>query len=80
MREVGHIFRGTTIKGGFEFSGAATWMRKGVVFLSFRKGRRQRFLKFRWDGASVADDINRAKVFRAERFSHCDQAHDNFGD
>ena len=72
MREVGDIFRGTTIKGGFEFDGASTWNRKGVVFLWFRKGNRERSLKFSWDGLSVADAINRAKMFRAERFSHCD--------
>jgi hypothetical protein len=76
-REIGDIFRGTRIKGGFEFSGVSTRTGKGFVHLSFRKGRGHRgdsykVLKFRWDGASVADAIQRAKVFRAERFSHCD--------
>jgi hypothetical protein len=70
-REVGEIFRGTTIKGGFEFTGASTWQRKGVVFLSFRKDHRQRFLKFNWDGVRVTDAVNRAKAFRAARFPHC---------
>jgi hypothetical protein len=71
-REIEHLFRGTTIRGGFEFEWASTRERAGLVRLSFRKGHRQRFLKFRWDGASVANAVNRARVFRAERFSHCD--------
>ncbi|HEX6376888.1 MAG TPA: hypothetical protein VFZ91_14345 [Allosphingosinicella sp.] len=70
-REIEHIFRGTVIRGGFEFEWASTRERAGLVRLSFRKGRRQRFLKFRWDGASVEDAVNRARLFRAERFSHC---------
>ena len=72
-REITPVFRGTTIKGGFEFEWVSARERAGLVRLSFRKGGRQRFLKFRWDGASVADAINQAKAFRAERFSHCDQ-------
>ncbi|HYD38437.1 MAG TPA: hypothetical protein VEA60_12535 [Allosphingosinicella sp.] len=71
-REIEHILRGTTIRGGFEFEWASTRERDGLVRLAFRKGRRQRFLKFRWDGASVEDAINRARLFRAERLSHCD--------
>ena len=74
-REVEHIFRGTTIKGGLAFEWASTRLQEGVVHLSFSKGRRQKLLKIRWDGASVADALNRARLFRAERFSHCDQAH-----
>jgi hypothetical protein len=47
--------------------------REGLVRLCFgKKGRRQKFLTFRWDGASVVDAIERARAFRAERFSHCD--------
>ena len=71
-REIEPLFRGTTIKGGFEFEWVSARGRAGVVRLSFRKGYRQRFLNFRWEGTSVADAINRAKVFRKERFSHCD--------
>lgn len=71
-REIKPLFRGTTIRGGFEFEWASARERAGLVRLSFRRGHRQRFLKFHWDGASVADAINHAKVFRAERFSHCD--------
>ena len=71
-REVEHLFRGTTIRGGFEFDWASTRIREGLVHLSFRKGHRQRLLKFSWDGASVAGAIDRARVFRAERFAHCE--------
>jgi hypothetical protein len=70
-REIEHIFRGTTIKGGFEFSGVSTRTRRGFVHLSFRKGYAHKLLKFRWDGASVSGAIERAKLFRAERFPHC---------
>lgn len=74
-REVDRLFRGTTIRGGLEFQWASTRIQEGFVRLSFGKGQRQKFLKFRWDGARVADALNEAKLFRAERFSHCDQAH-----
>jgi len=71
-REVEHIFRGTTIRGGLVFEWASTRLQEGAVHLSFSKGCRHKLLKLRWDGANVADAINRAKLFRAERFSHCD--------
>ena len=71
-REAEHIFRGTTISGGLAFEWASTRLQEGVVHLRFSKGCRHKLLKFRWDGASVADAINRAKLFRAERLSHCD--------
>jgi hypothetical protein len=71
-REIEHIFRGTTIRGGFEFERVSTRTREGFVHLTFRKGRQYKLLKFRWDGASVAGAVNAAKLFRAERFSHCD--------
>lgn len=71
-REIEDIFRGTTIRGGFEFEWASTRERDGFVRLCFRKGYRQKFLKFRWDRASVAGAIEQAKVFRAERLPHCD--------
>lgn len=71
-REIEPLFRGTTIRRGFEFERVSARNQDGFVHLSFRKGHRQKFLKFKWDGTSVADGINRAKVFREERFSHCD--------
>jgi hypothetical protein len=71
-REIADIFRGTTIKGGLAFGWADTRRRKGFVYLYFSKGYRHKLLKFRWDGASLAGAIEQAKVFRAERFSHCD--------
>jgi len=69
-REVEQLFRGTRIRRGFEFQWASTSRQE--VQLLFRKGDRHKMLKFRWDGASVADALNQAKLFRAERFSHCD--------
>lgn len=71
-REIALIFEGTTIRGGFEFEWVSVRQQVGIVRISFRKDRRQRFLKFRWDGARMADAIQQAKAFRAERFSHCD--------
>ena len=71
-REVEHIFRGTTIRGGLAFEWASTRLQERLVHLRFSKGWRHKLLKFSWDGASAADAINRAKLFRAERFSHCD--------
>jgi hypothetical protein len=71
-REIEPLFRGTTIRGGFEFEWVSARNQDGFVHLSFRKGHRQKFLKFRWDGASVAGGIDRARVFREERFAHCD--------
>lgn len=70
-REIAPIFRGASIRGGFEFEWVSARGRVGLVRLSFRKGDRQKFLKFRWDGANVADAIDQARIFRAERFSHC---------
>ena len=70
-REIEPLFRGTSIKGGFAFEWVAARRLDGFVHLSFVKGHRQKLLKFRWDGARLSDGINRAKVFREERFSHC---------
>ena len=70
-REVGDIFRGTSISGGFEFEWALPSRSRRLVRLYFRNGDRQKSLKFGWDGASVADAVNRARLYRAERFSHC---------
>jgi hypothetical protein len=72
IREIEHLFRGTSIRRGFEFQWASMSRQEGMVHLLFRKGDRHKTLKFRWDGASLADAINQAKLFRAERFSHCD--------
>lgn len=72
-REIEDIFRGTTIRGGLRFEWASTTEREGLVRLCFGKqGRRQKYLKFQWDGVSVAGAIERARAFRAERFPHCD--------
>ena len=70
-REIKPLFRGTTIRGGFEFEWVSARDGRGLVRLAFRKGHRQRFLKFHLDGASVADAVERAKLFRADRFPHC---------
>lgn len=70
-RKLRPIFHGTTIKGGFEFDWASARERRGMVRLSYRKFGRQKFLKFDWDGVSVADAVARAEAFRAERLSHC---------
>ena len=69
-REIETLFRGTNIRRGFEFRSA--WTSRQEVHLSFREGDRQKILKFRWDGTSLADALNQARLFRAERFSHCD--------
>lgn len=72
VREIEQILRGTTIKGGFQFAWAVAAKQERLVRLYFRRGFRQKSLKFRWDGASLADAINQARLFRAERLSHCD--------
>ena len=69
-REIEQLFRGTGIRRGFQFESA--WASREEVHLAFRKGGRQKRLKFRWDGSSLSDALNQAKLFRAERFSHCD--------
>ncbi|HEU0134907.1 MAG TPA: hypothetical protein VFR28_08790 [Allosphingosinicella sp.] len=69
-RQVDQLFRGTGIRRGFEFDSA--WADRQEVHLLFRKSHHHKSLKFRWDGASLADAINQARLFRAERFSHCE--------
>ena len=66
-REIERVFRGTTI-WRFKFDWASTRIQAGWVSLSYSKGDRQRILKFRWDRVSVADAIDQAKAFRAQRF------------
>lgn len=66
-REIERVFRGTTIRR-FKFDWASTRIQEGLIKLSYSKGDRQRILKFRWDGASVADAIDQAKAFCAQRF------------
>ena len=66
-REIERLFRGTTIRR-FKFDWVSTRHREGWITLSYSKGDRQRLLKFRWDGVSVADAIDQAKAFRAQRF------------
>lgn len=68
-REVEQLFRGTGIRRGFEFESA--WADRQEVHLLFRKGRHHKSLKFPWDGASLASALNQARLFRAERLSHC---------
>jgi hypothetical protein len=69
-REVERLFRGTGIRRGFGFQSA--WTSGQEVHLSFVKGGHQKVLKFCWDGASLADALNQARLFRKERFPHCD--------
>ncbi|HEX8480966.1 MAG TPA: hypothetical protein VF650_03595 [Allosphingosinicella sp.] len=69
-REIEHLFRGTGIRRGFEFQRA--WTSRQEVNLVFGKGDRHKTLRFRWDGTSLADAVNRARLFRAERLPHCD--------
>ncbi|HEX8381579.1 MAG TPA: hypothetical protein VF619_13640 [Allosphingosinicella sp.] len=69
-REIERLFRGTGIKRGFQFQRA--WTSRQEVHLVFGKGDRHKSLKFRWDGASLADALNQARLFRAERLPHCD--------
>jgi hypothetical protein len=70
-REINQVFRGTTIKGGFEFISSEPSRQERLVRLYFGRGTRSKPLKFKWDGTTLADAVNQAKLFRAERFSHC---------
>ena len=69
-RIVTPIFQGTAIKRGFEFEWASARGRTGVVRLAYRKGNKQKFLKFEWDGKNSEDARKRAMEFRAKRLAH----------
>ncbi len=69
-REVGQLFRDTATEHGFRFDWASTRIQEGLVHLSFSKGDEQRVLEFNWDGATLKSALDRAQLFRAERFAH----------
>lgn len=69
-RIVTPVFHGTTIKRGFGFEWASARGRVGVVRLAYRKGGKQKFLKFEWDGKDPEDALKRAIEFRAKRLAH----------
>lgn len=62
------IFRGALLEARLAFQWASARIGRNLVHLSFMDGPEQRLLEFSWDGATVESAVDRAHLFRQERF------------